>query len=262
MAGAIGLDVTDGIGTLTLDNPAKLNAMDSTMWQAMPGLIAHIAADPAIRVLLLRGAGERAFCTGNDIAEFETLRADAAQAERYNALQQQVEQALRTLPKPAIAVIHGYCLGAGLEFALQCDFRLCSAASQFGVPAMRLGLPYRHPDIVKLLDVLAPPVAREMVLTARRYGGEEAHAMGLVHRCLPDLPALGAESLRWAAELAELAPLSLRAAKTTFRELARRDGAPDLEGCDTLDHACYDSMDYREGRAAFRDKRRPRFVGR
>jgi len=261
MVGAIQLSVADGVATLTLDNPSKLNAMDSAMWQAMPLLLARVQDDTAARVLVLRGAGERAFCTGNDIAEFETLRADAAQAERYNAYQHEVEHRLRALTKPAIAVIHGFCLGAGLEFALQCDFRLCSAAAQFGVPAMKLGLPYRHPDIAKLLDVLAPPVARELILLARRYPGPDALALGLVHRCLPDRTALEAEAAQWAGEIAGLAPLSLAAAKVTFRELLRRDGPPDLAHCNARDQACYDSGDFREGRSAFRDKRKPRFSG-
>lgn len=262
MPGSLRLEVADGVATLTLDNPSRLNAMDSAMWQAMPGLLARAADDPAIRVLLLRGEGERAFCSGNDIADFEALRANAEQAAAYNARQQEVERGLREFPKPVIAVIHGYCLGAGLEFALQSDFRLCSAGAQFGVPAMKLGLPYRHPDIMKLLDVLPPPVAREMVLLARRYGGEEARAMGLVHRCLPDRAALDAEAARWAGDVAGLAPLALVAAKKSFRELLRRDGPPDLAGCNSLDDACYDSTDFVEGRTAFREKRPPRFLGR
>jgi len=260
--GALHLSVADGVATLTLDNPARHNAMDTAMWTAMPGLLAQAAADEAARVLVLRGAGGRAFCSGNDITEFDKERASPEAAETYNARQRAVQQALYDFPKPIIAAIEGHCLGAGFEFALQSDLRFCTASARFGVPAVALGLPYRAEDIQKLLEVMPAPLAREMVLTAQPVLGERAEAMGLVHRCLPDAEALFAHVAEVAARLAGHAPLAVAAAKAGFRELLRRDAPPDFARCDALAAAAYGSEDYAEGRAAFREKRKPRFTGR
>ncbi len=259
--GQVRLSVADGVARLVFDNPAKLNAIDAAMWRALPGLLARVAEDPAVRVLVLAGAGERAFSTGNDISEFDSIRADPAQAEAYNELQRAVARAMVALPKPAIAALHGHALGAGMELALQCDFRLATPAARMGVPAVKLGLPYRMEDIVKIADVVGLARAREMVLTGRSYTGEDLLALGLVQRVLPDRAAMEVEVARLAAELAANAPLSLAAAKLSFREMARRDGPPDLAACRAADDACYASADYAEGRAARREKRPPNFTG-
>lgn len=260
--GEVRLEVAAGIARLTFDNPRRLNAITAAMWRALPGLLERVQQDPAVRVLVLQGAGDRAFCTGNDISEFDALRADPVQAEAYNALQRRVAEAMRDLTKPAIAAIHGHCLGAGLELALQCDLRLGSMAARMGVPAVKLGLPYRLEDIVKLVDVIGLARAREVVLLGRSHAGEELLAMGLLHRLLPDRAALEAAAAEMAAELAANAPLSLAAAKVAFRELARRDGPPDLDRAQRFADACYASRDYAEGRAARQEKRPPCFKGR
>jgi enoyl-CoA hydratase/carnithine racemase len=259
--GEVRLSVADGVARLVFDNPAKLNAIDAGMWRALPGLLARVAEDPAVRVLVLAGAGDRAFCTGNDISEFDSDRADPVQAEAYNALQSAVARAMVALPKPAIAALHGHALGAGMELALQCDFRLATPAARMGVPAVKLGLPYRMEDIIKIVDVVGLAKAREMVLTGRSYNGVELLTLGLVQQVLPDRVAMEAEVARLAAELAANAPLSLAAAKLAFRALAQREAAPDQADCRAADDACYASADYAEGRLARREKRAPRFVG-
>jgi enoyl-CoA hydratase len=256
------LSTNDGVSTLTLNNPAKHNAMNFAMWQALPDLLQRVAADQATRVLVLTGAGERAFCSGNDVSEFDKVRSTAAQIEHYNALQRAVCERLAKLSKPAIAMIDGYCLGAGLEFALLCDFRYCTPASRFAVPAVKLGLPYRYEDIVKLLDVIGPAPTREMVLGGRQIAGERAAEIGLVHHLAPSREALIREVGELAAELATAAPFSLAAAKVTINEAMRRDAEPDLALCEKLADEVYASHDYVEGRAAFAAKRRPRFEGR
>jgi enoyl-CoA hydratase len=159
-------------------------------------------------------------------------------------------------------MIDGYCLGAGLEFALLCDFRYCTAASRFAVPAVKLGLPYRYEHIAKLLDVIGPARTREMVLGGRRIEGGRAVEIGLVHRLAPSRGALVREVAELAGELATAAPLSLAAAKLTVNEALRRDAAPDLALCQKLADEVYASHDYIEGRAAFAAKRKPRFEGR
>lgn len=257
--GEVRLTVADGIARLVFDNPAKLNAIDVAMWRALPGLLARVAEERAVRVLVLEGAGERAFCTGNDISEFATLRADPAQAEGYNTLQRAVAEAMATLPKPAIAAVHGHALGAGMELALQCDFGYATSAARMGVPAVKLGLPYRLEDIVKLVDVMGLARAREAVLTGRHYAGEDLLAMGLVQRVVPDRAALDAAVDALARELAANAPLAMAAAKLSFRALAR--GAAEDPALRAADDACYASADYAEGRRARAEKRAPNFTG-
>lgn len=261
-AARVTLAVEQGIARLTFDHPRRLNAITAAMWEELPVLLDAVAQDDAARVLLVQGAGERAFCTGNDTSEFEAIRADAAQSARYNALQRAVAGRLARLEKPAIAAIHGHCLGAGLEIALQCDLRFASRDARIAVPAVRLGLPYRVEDIAKLLDVVPPAIARWMVLTGRPVAGEELARLGLVHAVLPDQRAMRAAAMDAAREVAASAPLAQRAAKAGFFELLRRDAPPDLARAERLADACYDSHDYAEGRTARREHRPPRFEGR
>jgi enoyl-CoA hydratase/carnithine racemase len=254
--------VEGGIARLVFDNQRRLNAVNAEMWQALPGLLARVAEDPAIRVLVLAGEGDRAFCSGNDISEFDTLRADPAAAARYNGWQRAVADALQGMVKPVVAAIHGFCLGAGFEFALMADLRVCTADARMGVPAVKLGLPYRLEDIVKVVDVVGPARAREMVLLGRQYGGQEILELGLVQRMVADRAALAEAADELARELAANAPLSLVAAKIAFAEVMRRDGPADLARAQAAADLCYASADYAEGRAARREKRAPAFTGR
>ncbi|HEV7265812.1 MAG TPA: enoyl-CoA hydratase-related protein [Falsiroseomonas sp.] len=246
---------------LAFDNPRRLNAINAEMWRALPALLEEVASNPAIRVLLLSGEGERAFCSGNDISEFETLRADPEAAAAYNALQRRVAEALQRLPKPVIAAVHGYCLGAGFEFALMADLRICTLDTRLGIPAVKLGLPYRLEDIAKVVDVVGLARAREMVLLGRQYSGEALRDLGLAQLVVPDRGALETAAAGMAAELVANAPLSLQAAKLAFAELSRRDAPPDLEAAQRAADLCYASADYAEGRVARAEKRSPVFRG-
>lgn len=260
-ADRVSLTVEGGVARLTFDHPRRLNALSAAMWRELPALLDRVEADRAIRVLVLQGAGERAFCTGNDTSEFEAIRADATQSAAYNALQRAVAERMARLSKPAIAAIHGHCLGAGLELALQCDLRFASADARMGVPAVKLGLPYRLEDIVKLVDVIGLARTRLMVLTGRMFAGAELVELGLVTRLLPDRAAMEGAVAEAAAGIAAAAPLSLLAAKGAFFEIARRDAPPDLDRAQRLADACYDSADYAEGRRARAEKRPPMFQG-
>jgi enoyl-CoA hydratase len=256
------LTTQDCVSTLTLNNPKKHNAMNFAMWQALPDVLQAFADQSDARVLILTGAGERAFCSGNDVSEFDRVRSTPDQIAHYNGLQRAVCDRLSALTKPTIAMIDGYCMGAGLEFALLCDFRYCTPASSFAVPAVKLGLPYRYEDIVKVLDVIGPARTKEMVLGGRRVGGERAAEIGLVHALVGSREALFAEVSQLAGELASSAPLSLAAAKVTINEILRRDRAADHALCQRLADEVYASADYVEGRAAFAAKRQPLFFGR
>ncbi|MEH2472332.1 enoyl-CoA hydratase [Nitrobacteraceae bacterium AZCC 2161] len=256
------LGTRGGVSTLTFNNPTKHNAMNFAMWQALPEALQSFADQADARVLILTGAGERAFCSGNDISEFDKVRSTPEQVARYNELQRVVCDRLAALTKPTIAMIDGYCLGAGLEFALLCDFRYCTPAARFAVPAVKLGLPYRYEDIVKLFDVIGSSRTKEMVLDGRRIDGERAAKIGLVHKLTPSRNALLTEVSELTRELEESAPLSLAAAKVTMNEILRRDRDADIALCQRLADQVYASADYVEGRAAFAAKRKPRFVGR
>jgi enoyl-CoA hydratase len=256
------LRTTDGTTRLTLNNPTRHNAVNFAMWNALPEVLKSIEDDSETRVVILTGAGERSFCSGNDVAEFDAVRSTPAEVAHYNALQRSVCDKLAALRKVTIAMIDGYCLGAGLEFALLCDLRLCTPASRFAVPAARLGLPYRHEDLLKLLNIIGPARTKEMVLVGRQFDGEAAFTMGLVHQVLPTRSALSDTVADLAREIADNAPLSIAAAKATLGEVMQRDRAPDLALCQELADQCYASHDYEEGRRAFREKRKPRFLGR
>ena len=262
MTGLVRLTLEAGVARLCFEHERRLNAISAAMWRSLPGLLDEVEAKPAIRVLLLEGAGDRAFCTSNDISEFEAIRADAAQSAIYNDLQREVAKRMAGLSKPAVAAIQGHCLGAGLELALQCDLRFASADARMGVPAVKLGLPYRVEDIVKLVDVIGLAQARRMVLTGASMAGAELERLCLVTALLPDQATMRAAAWAAAVAMAEAAPLSLRAAKAAFFELARRDAPPDLARAAALADACYDSDDYAEGRAARQERRPPRFQGR
>ncbi len=255
------LTIDGGVARLTFDNPSRLNAINQDMWRAFPELLAKVQDDAAVRVVVLQGAGDRSFCSGNDISEFDKVRADPVAAAAYNALQRDVATRFRALTKPSIAAINGYCLGAGFELALMCDMRVCTKNAQFGVPAVRLGLPYRLEDIATILNVVGLAQAREMVLLGRRYGDEDALRLGLVNWLADSVGAMATVVDAAVGDLLSGAPLSLAAARIAFQELARRDGPPDLERAQRAADRCYASQDYAEGRAAQREKRKPVFRG-
>jgi enoyl-CoA hydratase len=248
------------IGFVIASNPARMNAFTAGMWKAVPEVIAGAVADPGIRVIVLRGAGTRAFSAGADISEFDSARAgDAATA--YDALNDAAFRALSGCAKPTIAMIHGFCLGGGLAIALCADIRLSDDVAEFAIPAAKLGLGYNARWVRPLLAAVPPAKAKEMLFTGRRFKVAEALAMGLVNTVVPS-GELEAKTRALAGDIAANAPLTVRAAKRTIDELVRNPQTPDLASLDAAVGACFDSEDYAEGRLAFKEKRKPRFQGR
>ena len=254
---------TDGaVGWITFNNPAKHNALSVAMWRALPQALDTLEADPAIRVIVLKGAGERAFISGADISEFASMRASADAVAAYDELAEGATQRLRGADRPTIAMIRGYCMGGGLGLAIACDMRIASAGALFAIPAARLGVGYRVGSLKLLTDLVGPAFAKEILITARRFNATEAERIGLVNKVVPD-DTLADEVESYCNAIAANAPLSMRASKHMIAELAR-SGADGIDAalCEDLVTACFTSADYTEGRTAFMEKRPPKFTGR
>ena len=248
------------IGWMTFDNQARRNAVSLDMWEAIPAILERFDSDPAIRVIALTGAGDRAFVSGADISQFAEQRSNEDQTATYDRISAAASQAIKSASKPTIAVIRGYCIGGGLGIAATCDLRWATAGSKFGVPAGRLGLGYAHPGVKTLMDIVGPAYTKEIFFTAKHFTAAEAQTMGFVNRVLPE-PDFDAWVAAELATIAANAPLTLAALKTTVAELLRGHEG-DLARADHQTTACFASADYREGRTAFMEKRTPVFTGR
>ena len=243
-----------GIGRMIFNNPERRNAVSLEMWQAAEEILEDFAADPEIRVVVLSGAGGKAFVSGADISKFESERASQDAIGHYNARVAAVNERLETLPKPTIAEVDGFCIGGGLALSLCCDLRFCSAQSQFGLPAARLGLGYAYAGLKRLVDTVGPGAARDIAFSARRLNADEALRIGLVQKVLPDgeVHDFVAE---YAATIAANAPLTVKGMKLIIAEVLKTESARDDALCQALIEDCYRSQDYVEGRTAFMEKR-------
>jgi enoyl-CoA hydratase/carnithine racemase len=248
------------IGVMTFNNPERHNAVSLEMWRAADAILADFVADREIRVIVVTGAGGKAFVSGADISRFESERATEEAVKTYNEAVDRMYGGIHDLPKPTIAMIRGYCIGGGLGLAIACDVRVCSDASRFALPAARLGLGYGYAGVRRFLDLVGPAVTKEIFYTARQYDAATALRWGLVNHVLPD-----AEVEKFVMEMADAiaanAPLTVAAVKGVVLEAQRDPERRDLARAQRLVDACFASQDYVEGRRAFMEKRKPRFVG-
>ncbi|HET7198924.1 MAG TPA: enoyl-CoA hydratase-related protein, partial [Burkholderiales bacterium] len=214
------------VGWLVFDQPAKKNAINGAMWRAIPEAMARFDADAEVRCVVFRGSGSEAFAAGADISEFEKVRDGRSSVGAYDDLLDRVLHSIQGSPKPSVAMIHGFCMGGGVEIALACDLRYCGRSAQFGIPAAKLGLAYNVEGHKRLLETVGHARAREIMFLGRRYPADEAAAMGLVHRVLEDgeLERYVGEVL---ATLCENAPLSIANTKTILEEYVKAAGDPD-----------------------------------
>lgn len=249
------------IGWIVFNNPARHNATTYEMWLSLPVVLKSYAEDPEVRVVILRGEGEKAFSAGADISQFKERRTGAEAVKEYNAAADNANHALREFPKPLIAMIRGYCIGGGTAIAVGCDIRIASDDARFGVPAAKLGLGYRFEGIKRLTDIVGPAFAAEIFYTARQFDAQEALLMGLVNRVVP-AAQLESYTREYAEAIAANAPLTIAAVKRSLIECLKEPSERDLALCQRMVDACYKSEDYREGQAAFLEKRKPQFKGR
>lgn len=254
-------EVNDGVGLITLNQPEKRNAMAVEMWQALEEVLTAWNADPGVRVAILTGAGDKAFASGADISQFEKLRSNAAATQEYNRLTAGGRGALASFEKPIIARIQGFCLGGGLGMAMDADLRIASTSAVFGIPAARLGIAYGGDATQKLISLVGPANARMMLYSAVRLDAAEALRIGLVNRVVSP-ERLVAEVEELARTIAGNAPLSVHASKLIVNQLSMESGERDRNAMTIAVETCFNSADYAEGRAAFKEKRQPRFSGR
>ncbi|HEX3347217.1 MAG TPA: enoyl-CoA hydratase [Acetobacteraceae bacterium] len=249
------------IGWIVFNNPARRNAMSLDMWQGLGDAVEALTADDAVRVIVLRGAGGKAFVSGADISQFEAQRSTPETVAAYDEVADRAGTALDSTHKPTLAMIEGFCIGGGVGIAIRCDMRVASEASKFGIPAARLGLGYGPAGVRRLMDLVGPSYTKEIFFTARHFTAAEAHGMGLVNRVFA-ADALEDSVRAMCSGIAENAPLTMRALKRTVDAWAAGGEAGALAECDRLVAACFASADYIEGRRAFMEKRRPAFQGR
>ena len=259
--GKILLDAADGIGTITFNNPEKRNAMSLAMWEALGEALTVLQDDPAVHVVLLSGAGGKAFVSGADISQFEKERHNAESSEIYARRSSAGRQVLASYAKPTIACITGFCIGGGLQLAMLADMRFAAEGSEFGIPAAKLGIAYGYDGLRNLVSLVGPSWARLLMFTGMRIGAAEALRIGLVERVLPAGEVLDA-AMAVARTIAGNAPLAVKAAKFTIAQLLNDPDQRDMAAVAQIGADCMNSEDFREGRQAFMEKRAPRFTGR
>ncbi|WP_229682467.1 enoyl-CoA hydratase [Siccirubricoccus deserti] len=258
--GKILASIADGVGRVVFNQPEKRNAMSVDMWGGMGEALDLFAEDPGVRCVVLQGAGDKAFVSGADISQFEKARSNADAQQEYDRITGAGRIKLANYPKPVIAQIRGFCMGGGLGIAMATDIRIASDDSQFGIPAARLGIAYNFDMVRALVDLVGPAQAHLILMTGDRFPAAEAERFGLVNKVVP-VAELEATVAKLAATMAANAPLSLKTNKQTVKAVLRDPADRDLDAIRAAMAACFDSADYREGRRAFMEKRKPAFTG-
>jgi enoyl-CoA hydratase/carnithine racemase len=253
--------VADGVGIVTFNNPDKRNAMSLDMWEGFGLALTELRDHPDVRVVVLVGAGDKAFVSGADISQFEKTRHNAAASEDYSRRSAAQRALLADYPKPTIACIRGFCLGGGMQVAMLADIRIAAEDSQFGIPAAKLGIAYGYDGLKHLVSLVGPSWARLLMYTGMRIDSAEAGRIGLVDRVVSDAELWNA-TMDIARTISGNAPLAIQAAKITIAQILKDPGDRDVNAIKQIGTACMDSEDFREGRRAFMEKRKPQFQGR
>jgi enoyl-CoA hydratase len=259
--GKILQSVTDGVGVITFNNPAKRNAMSLDMWEGLGSALIGLRDNDDVRVVIMVGSGDKAFVSGADISQFEKVRHNAAASEEYSKKSEAQRALLANYPKPIIACIRGFCLGGGMQVAMAADIRIASDNSQFGIPAAKLGIAYGYDGLRHLVSLVGPSWARLIMYTGMKIDSAEALRIGLVDRVSPDAELWDA-TMEIARTISGNAPLAIKAAKITIAQVIKDPDKRDMNAIKQVGTDCMDSADFREGRQAFMEKRRPKFTGK
>jgi enoyl-CoA hydratase len=249
------------IGWIVFNQPQKHNAVSFEMWQALPVVLDRFARDEEVRLVILKGAGEKAFISGADISQFGEKRSSAEAIAAYNAAADQAGRALQEFPKPTLAMVRGYCIGGGVAVAISCDLRVAADDTRYAIPAGKLGLGYRYSGVKRLIHLVGPARTAEIFYTARQFSAQEALQMGLVNQVVP-AAELEQHTAEYANAIAGNAPLTLASIKRNIIEWHKDPAERNLDLTQQMVDACYASEDYKEGRTAFMEKRKPVFKGR
>ena len=259
--GKILQSVADGVGVITFNNPEKRNAMSLDMWEGLGHALVELRDDAEVRVVIMVGAGDKAFVSGADISQFEKNRHNAQASEEYSKRSAAQRALLADYPKPIIACIRGFCLGGGMQVAMLADIRIAAENSQFGIPAAKLGIAYGYDGLKNLVSLVGPSWARLLMYTGMRIDSAEGLRIGLVDRVVPDAE-LWSATTDIARTISGNAPLAIQAAKITIAQVLKDPEKRDMDAIKQAGIACMDSDDFREGRRAFMEKRKPQFTGR
>jgi enoyl-CoA hydratase len=251
----------DGVGLITFNQPEKRNAMSIEMWLGLADILNEFQEDRSVSVVVMTGAGNKAFVSGADISQFEKNRSNADAQAEYDRITSVGRERFQTFPKPIVARIRGFCLGGGLAIAMNTDLRIASADSQFGIPAARLSVAYAPESVKRLIDLVGPAHARMILYTGRRIDAAEAERIGLINKCVPE-EDLNEAVLDIARTIADSAPLSVAASKLTINEMLKDESQRDMAAIKRMGEICFNSADYKEGRTAFMEKRQPPWQGR
>ncbi len=257
----IDCEVDGHIARLTINHPRRRNAVTYAMWKMFGDVLETVTADKNVRVIVLTGKGEQAFCAGNDISEFGQWRGNPEKLEQYDAQSGRVYRLLKNCEQPLIALVRGVCVGGGLELALLCDLRVAGDNARFGITPAKLGLGYKLEDVQLVVDEIGANRAKLLLFTGRLFDASEALRLGLVNQVAP-LEEAAAVADALAAEIADNAPLTVRELKVAIGEARRPEGARNRARVQALVDACHASEDFKEGQKAFKEKRKPGFRGR
>ena len=253
-------EIDESVSWITFNQPEKRNAISLEMWEGLASALELAMMNDEIKVVVLKGAGGQAFVSGADISEFDMKRNSAKAKVAYAEIAGKAARYLRQSSKPVIALIEGFCIGGGLATALQADVRFATPGSTFGIPAARLGLGYEYEGLELLTQIIGPARARDIMMSARFFGADEALQMGLVNFVEPEAD-IHAVVAAYAKRIASNAPLTIRAARFAISDSMLQPSKRDRGAAQALIDACFDSEDYREGRLAFAEKRPPDFKG-